>query len=56
MNYFLVALQLKTPIKSVDKIDIGAGTRGEITEKIQSTYLDAVRGKANQYSDWLSKV
>ena len=45
-----------TPIKSVDKIDIGAGTRGEITEKIQSTYLDAVRGKANQYSDWLSKV
>ena len=45
-----------TPIKSVDKIDIGTGSRGEITEKIQSTYLDAVRGKANQYSDWLSKV
>ena len=45
-----------TPIKSVDKIDIGSGSRGEITTKIQSTYLDAVRGKADQYSDWLSKV
>ena len=45
-----------TPIKSVDKIDVGSGSRGEITTKIQSTYLDAVRGKADQYSDWLSKV
>ena len=45
-----------TPIKSVDKICIGSGVRGEITTKIQSTYLDAVRGKANQYSCWLSKV
>ena len=45
-----------TPIKSVDKIDISTGSRGKITTKIQSIYLDAVRGNADQYSDWLSKV
>ena len=45
-----------TPIKSVDKIDVSTGSRGEITEKIQSIYLDAVRDNADQYSDWLSKV
>ena len=45
-----------TPIKSVDKINVGSGHRGDITSKIQQTYLDAVRGKSDKYSDWLSKV
>ena len=45
-----------TPIRSVDKTEVGNGARGEITTLIQSKYLDAVRGEAKEYSDWLSKV
>tara|TARA_B100001113_G_scaffold290513_1_gene246605 strand:+ start:212 stop:1123 length:912 start_codon:yes stop_codon:yes gene_type:complete len=45
-----------TPIKAIDKIKVGIGKRGEITTKIQQNYLDAVRGKSEKYSDWLSKV
>ena len=45
-----------TPIRSVDKTEVGNGGRGEITTLIQSKYLDAVRGEAKEYSDWLSKV
>ena len=45
-----------TPIRSVDKTEIGNGARGEITTLIQSKYLDTVRGEAKEYSDWLSKV
>ena len=45
-----------TPIRAIDKIQIGVGKRGEITTQIQQIFLDAVRGKSDKYSDWLSKV
>jgi len=45
-----------TPIRSVDKINVGVGKRGEITKKIQETYISAVRANADQYKDWLSQV
>lgn len=46
-----------TPIAKVNDQPIGAGGRGQITEKIQSTYLSAVRGKAGpQYESWLTPV
>jgi branched-chain amino acid aminotransferase len=45
-----------TPIRAVDKIKVGIGKRGEISTQIQQTYLDAVRGKSEIYTDWLSKV
>jgi branched-chain amino acid aminotransferase len=45
-----------TPIRAIDKIKVGIGKRGEITTQIQQNYLDAVRGKSEKYSDWLSKV
>jgi branched-chain amino acid aminotransferase len=38
------------PIRSVDDRDIGA--RGPITEAIQSTYFQAVRGEIDRYKDW----
>ena len=44
-----------TPIRSVDKTEVGNGGRGN-HNLIQSKYLDAVRGEAKEYSDWLSKV
>ena len=38
-----------TPIKDVDARIIGAGSRGPITEKIQSAYFDVVAGKNPKY-------
>ncbi len=43
-----------TPIREVDGREIGK--RGPITEKIQTTFMDAVRGRLDQYKDWLTYV
>ena len=45
-----------TPIRSVDKVAIGPGKRGEITTVIQETYSAIVRGEAKEYYHWLSRV
>lgn len=45
-----------TPIASVDKIQVGSGKRGPITEKVQSRYLDIVTGKAEDIYGWLTPV
>lgn len=44
------------PIRELDGRQIGSGDRGPITEKIQSTYFDAVTGKRKDLMDWLSPV
>ncbi len=45
-----------TPIREVDRVEIGSGARGPITEKIQSAFFDIVNGRNPQYAHWLSKV
>ncbi len=45
-----------TPIRELDNRPIGSGTRGPITEKLQSLYFDIVQGKVNKYKDWLTYV
>lgn len=45
-----------TPIRELDDRIIGSGGRGPITQAIQSTYFDAVGGKAQQYADWLAHI
>ena len=45
-----------TPIRELDGREIGAGSRGPVTEKIQSMFFDIVGGKAPQYSHWLTRV
>ena len=45
-----------TPIANIDARDIGKGERGEITEKIQSKYFDAVFGRAKEYEHYLTYV
>ena len=45
-----------TPIRELDRIEIGAGSRGPITEKIQSAFFDIVNGRNPKYAHWLSKV
>lgn len=41
-----------TPIRSVDRIEIGAGSRGPITEKIQTRYFDYVTGERDDVYGW----
>jgi len=45
-----------TPIRELDGRHIGSGTRGPVTEKLQSQYFDLVHGRLDQYSDWLDYV
>ena len=45
-----------TPIREIDKYQIGEGKRGPITEKIQKKFFDIVKGKDEKYSDWLDYV
>ena len=45
-----------TPIRELDDRPIGSGTRGPITEKLQSIFFDAVAGKSPQYQHWITQV
>jgi branched-chain amino acid aminotransferase len=45
-----------TPIREVDNRSIGNGSRGPITEKLQTLYFDAVHGRLEKYNDWLTPV
>ncbi len=45
-----------TPIRELDNRAIGEGTRGPITEKLQSMYFDVVKGKSAKYQHWLTLV
>ncbi len=45
-----------TPIRELDRIEIGIGSRGPITEKIQSAFFDIVNGRNPKYAHWLTKV
>ncbi|MBG6073336.1 MULTISPECIES: branched-chain amino acid transaminase [unclassified Polaromonas] len=45
-----------TPIRELDRIDIGSGSRGPITEKIQAAFFDIVNGRNPKYASWLTKV
>ena len=45
-----------TPIRALDRRNIGKGIRGEVTEFPQKTYFDVVSGKNTKYGDWLTYV
>jgi branched-chain amino acid aminotransferase len=45
-----------TPIRSVDRIQIGAGKRGPITEKLQKEFFAIVEGRTKDKFGWLSPV
>jgi branched-chain amino acid aminotransferase len=45
-----------TPIRELDRVEIGIGSRGPITEKIQSAFFDIVYGRNAKYADWLTHV
>ncbi len=45
-----------TPIRSVDKIAIGEGTRGPITAMIQRRFFDIIHGREPDTHGWLTYV
>jgi len=45
-----------TPIREVDNRKIGCGSRGPITEKLQTLYFDVVHGRTTIEADWLTSV
>lgn len=45
-----------TPIREVDRRQVGEGVPGRVTLEIQRTYLDAVKGKLEKYRAWLDPV
>ena len=45
-----------TPIRSVDKITIGNGKRGPVTEAVQRTFFGIIRGDVPDTHGWLTYV
>lgn len=45
-----------TPIRSVDRIEIGAGKRGPITEKLQKAFFGLFTGDTDDSDNWLESV
>ncbi len=45
-----------TPIREVDNRPIGEGTRGPITQRLQSLYFDVVKGRHPKHRGWLTYV
>ena len=45
-----------TPIRELDRIEIGAAKRGPLTQRIQAAFFDIVNGRDEKYSNWLTLV
>jgi branched-chain amino acid aminotransferase len=45
-----------TPVRSVDRINVGAGRRGPVTERIQKEYFAYIGGEIPDRYNWLTPV
>jgi branched-chain amino acid aminotransferase len=45
-----------TPIREIDDLRVGTGTRGDVTHEIQTIFEDALHGRSERYSKWLDLV
>lgn len=45
-----------TPIREVDHRQIGSGSRGPITEKLQKMFFEVVAGRVPKYQHWLTPI
>jgi len=45
-----------TPIRELDNRTIGNGSRGPITERLQTLYFDQVGGRRKEHPEWLTYV
>ncbi|MCP3662874.1 MAG: branched-chain-amino-acid transaminase, partial [Gammaproteobacteria bacterium] len=45
-----------TPVREIDNRTIGGGGRGPVTETLQRTYLDLIKGRSENHTEWLTYV
>ncbi len=45
-----------TPVRSIDKITIGSGRRGPVTEALQQAFFDVINGEVPDSHGWLTYV
>ena len=45
-----------TPIRKVDNVTIGNGSRGPVTKELQQAYFDLVEGRTDDHEDWFTYV
>ncbi|WP_138007706.1 branched-chain amino acid transaminase [Halalkalirubrum salinum] len=45
-----------TPIRKVDNVVIGEGTRGPVTEELQSAFFDLVERRTDAHDEWFTYV
>jgi branched-chain amino acid aminotransferase len=45
-----------TPIRSVDRLPVGSGGRGPVTERLQSAFFDVIEGRADDRHEWLEFI
>ncbi len=45
-----------TPIRSIDRIEVGEGSMGPITRRLQERFLAIVRGEHKNNHGWLTPV
>ena len=45
-----------SPVVEIDRRPVGNGRPGPITRELASVYFDAVRGRLDEYRDWLTPV
>ncbi len=45
-----------TPIRKVDNVVIGDGSRGPVTEEIQSRFFEVVERQTDEYDEWFTYV
>lgn len=45
-----------TPVRSIDRIPVGGGSRGPVTETIQRHFFDYVAGRVEDRYNWLTPV
>lgn len=45
-----------TPVRSVDRIPVGSGRRGPVTEQLQKAFFDIVEGRVEDRHGWLTPV
>jgi branched-chain amino acid aminotransferase len=54
---FLVGTAVEiTPVRSIDRISIGAGGRGPLTEALQHAFFDVINGQVPDRYGWLTYV
>ncbi len=45
-----------TPVRELDRRPIGSGTRGPVTEKLQSDFFAIVQGRSTGHDEWITLV